>query len=139
VTWRCTRFTELSTPRSPRAIKTNDNLTCSQRHHVQKASKGRVYRNRKLSSSVSTSSRKIPPCSQRQKLTFPTGHGQQGLAALPDHRHHQHHPRWQDSHPSRSHHPRGSPPDVPALEPEREAGQSRRGCDRPVLFLQSGL
>jgi hypothetical protein len=55
VTWRCTRFTELSAPRSPRAIKTDDNLTCSQRHHVQKASKGRVYRNRKLFSSIPTS------------------------------------------------------------------------------------
>jgi hypothetical protein len=67
------------------------------------------------------------------------GHRKQGLAPLPDHRDHEHHPRRQDRDPGRSHHPRRPPPHIPRLQPEREAGKPRRGSYRQVLFLQSGM
>jgi hypothetical protein len=67
------------------------------------------------------------------------GYRKQGLATLADHRDDEYHPRRQDCHPGRGHHPRRPPSNVPPLQPEREAGKPRRCRYREVLLLQSRM
>ena len=68
-----------------------------------------------------------------------TGHRQQSLATLADHWDYEHHPWREDSHPGRGHHPRRPPAHIPAVQPQREAGEPRRRRHRQVLLLQSRM
>lgn len=68
----------------------------------------------------------------------PPGHRQQSITPLADNRHDEHHPRRQDCHFSRSHHPRGSTAYLSIIERRwwgREAGKSCGGCDWTVLYF----
>lgn len=81
---------------------------------------------------------------RQPKLTRAPGHGQQNLAPVPNPRHAAHHPRRQNSHPSRSRNPRRSLPpphntrlNRPQQPPATIQRAQRRNHRRPVqLYLQ---
>lgn len=142
-----------------RQLKTQQQLChVGSRHDVEKTSEGRIHRNRKFPLSCP-----LPIAPQKHKQRVPQiqahtlslrttketppahtpspdiGYRKQGLATLADHRDDEYHPRRQDRHPGRGHHPRRPPSNVPPLQPEREAGKPRRCRYREVLLLQSRM